>query len=346
MAVLLGLSNELIILVTSNVRKPSHLLQFALTNKRIHLLVIDYLYEHVVFDRADYPWSFGDGSLSSELLKLSDLIKIDYDVPHSNVLHLSSMIRDKTLPAGQTVTRLTIILGVNAVGNRFQTMLSLLLPQLSSLKTLTLESISEDRLAWQREHFSLAPLAVDLSASSQTLETLDLHFYLDPGDSDGWTIGSLRHFSKLRYLSVQGGVLLSQYGDRVANIPTLDSILPPALERLRLHWDKLEELHHLEVILKEFVKDSIKGSRKMEELVVQLNDKAYNMFDQSLGEVFGKELPVMNDEARQAALNLRLTLEWDKENQWIPRVHRHDMTTRAARLQKLMDRYPYIGLDD
>ena len=339
MAVLLGLSNELIILVASNVRKPSHLLQFALTNKRIHLLVIDYLYANVVFDRVDYPWSFGHGRLSSELLKLSDLIKIDYDVPHSNVLHLSSMIRDKTLPAGQTVTRLTIILGVNAVGNRFQTMLSLLLPQLSSLKTLTLESISEDRLAWQREHFSLAPLAVDLSASSQTLETLDLHFYLDPGDSDGWTIGSLRHFSKLKYLSVQGGVLLSQYCDRVADVPTLDSILPPTLERLRLHWDQLEELQNLEVILKEFVEDSIKGSRKIEELVVQLNDKAYNMFDQSLAEVFGKELPVMNDEARQAGLNLRLALEWDREYQWIPRVHRDGTTTRADRLHRLMERY-------
>lgn len=117
--------------------------------------------------------------------------------------------------------------------------------------------------------------------------------------------------------------------------------MPPALERVRLHWDKLEELQDLEVILKEFVKDSIKGSRKMEELVVKLNDKAYNMFDQSLAEVFGKELPVMNDEARQADLNLRLALEWDRENQWIPRVHRHGMTTR---LHRLMDRYPYIGL--
>lgn len=265
---------------------------------------------------------------------------MDCDVPHSNMLRLSSMIQSKSLPAGQTITRLTIIVGINALENRFQTVLSLLLPQLSSLKELTLKSMSEDRLAWQREYFSLAPLAVDLSTSSRTLQRLDLHFYLDSTESDGWTIGSLRHFSKLKYLSVQGAVLLGRYGDRVSDYPTLDSILPPALERLRLHWDKLEGLQNLEVILKRFVKDSIRGSRQTKELVVQLNKKAYNMLDQAYAEVFGRELPVMNDEARQGGLDLRLAVEWKREDQWIPRLHRDGTTTMMYRLNRLLEGCP------
>ncbi|CAF9936460.1 hypothetical protein IMSHALPRED_010769 [Imshaugia aleurites] len=86
------------------------------------------------------------------------------------MLHLSNdMIWSNTLPAGQTVTRLTIIIGIN---NLCQTLLSLLLPQFSSLKDLTLKSVSADR----RPRFvnvSRALTTLGLRKSVSTIENLD-----------------------------------------------------------------------------------------------------------------------------------------------------------------------------
>lgn len=50
MAVLLDLSDELIILIASNISKPYHMLQLALANKRIHGIAIQHLYRNVTFD--------------------------------------------------------------------------------------------------------------------------------------------------------------------------------------------------------------------------------------------------------------------------------------------------------
>ncbi|KAF6232112.1 hypothetical protein HO173_009706 [Letharia columbiana] len=314
MAVVLDLSDELIILIISNFTKPSHLLQLALANKRIHAIAIQHLYENVVFDRADYP-AFPPFMQH----RGSGVIRYDYKAPHSNVLHLSNMIRSNTLPAGQTITALTIAVDINNVCNKFQTLLSLLLPQLSSLKHLTLESVSDHRLAWQHEHFSLAPLAVALGPASHTLQSLSMHFFLSPGDSDGWTIGSLRHFSELKYLSVQGNVLLGQYGNIASTMPSLDSVLPPGLKRLRLHWCTMKGIQSLYVVLLDFVKASLRVSRKMEELVVQLGARAANEVDQWNVELFETSLPNMNEDARQGGLHLRMALDWRQDYRWVAR---------------------------
>lgn len=308
MAVLLDLSGELIILIASNIRKPSHMLALALANKRIHAIAIEQLYERITFDQDDYPpfpslltnWNSGN---------TPSIIRYGDTTPHSNILRLSNMIRLNTVPKAQMITRLTIIIGVNHDWNRFQTLLSLLLPELSSLRNLTLKSVSEDRLAWRHEQFSLAAFGAALNNTSQTLRSLSIHFSLDPKHDDGWTFGSLRHFSKLKYLSIQGSVFLGQNGFFAPQMLSLDSVLPQGLERLRLHWCIMYGLRSLYVVLSNFVKDSSRVARNTEEIVVQLDAKTLNRLRQYDLELFERNLTGLNEQARREGLDLKMALE-------------------------------------
>ena len=349
MAVLLDLSNELIILIASHMSKPSHLLHFALTNTRIYALATQRLYENVTFHHDEFssyldlvgPCGDKEDEPSTATLEcMSSFVQNDYGAPHSNLLRLSDMIRSNALPAGQTVTRLSIVVGINREGNQFQTILSSLLPQLHSLKHLTLKSVSETRLDWQRECFSLESLSVALDAASQTLQSLDMDFALDPeDDNDGWTIGSLSHFSKLRHLSVQGCVLLGQSGTPVSTMPSLDSVLPPGLKCLHLRWDRIEELQNLVIILEEFVDDSVTLSRKMEKLIVQLHDGAGNPSEQSLVQLFERTFPIMNERARTGGLELELALDWRREYPWVQQVNPYPEDTLFDRLREVIEEY-------
>ena len=318
MATLLDFSDELIILVASHISKPSDILHLALTNKRVHGIAIEHLYGNITFDKEDYISGLSvvrerDRATGAA----SSVIRYDYHGPHPNIMHLANMIRSNTLPAGQTVTRLAITIGINNECNKFQTLLSLLLPQLSSLKDLTLKSVSDQQLSGQLEYFSLAPLAGALSPSSQTLRSLSMDFFQNGQRSDGWTIGSLRHFSNLKYLSLQGSVLLGLYGDYCSCMPSMDSILPPSLKRLRLHERDIEVLGDLSVLLSDFVKDSSRVSRETEELVVHLDGKAINEDLQHQVGLFERHLQDMNEESGNAGLGLRLALEWREDYRWL-----------------------------
>ncbi len=361
MAVLLDLSNEIIILIASNISKPMHVLQLALVNRRIHSIAIQQLYGNLTFERDDYstfiPLFLEPDNSTPSILRYND------DAPHSNLLRLSSMMQSGALPAGQTVTHLTIIVGMNHEDNKFQTVLSLLLPQLSLLKALTLEATSEDRLAWCREQFSLAPLSVALSASSQTLQSLDMRFSLGPGPSDGWTIGSLRHFSNLKYLSIQGSVLFGQYESLPTDlpfleslgvtlpslnthIPSLASILPPGLKRLRLHWCMVEGLQCLLGLLVNFVRESMRVSCNMKEVVVQLNATIKSIIEQNMVDFFEAVLRTINLEAREGGLDVNIALKRSKGYHWTAR--QGPLETQGffmEKLHKFMENHPDFSMD-
>lgn len=315
MATLLGLSNELIILIASNLTRPVDLLQFALTNQRIYDIAIKTLYENVTIDPSDYPpfatsWYYPNdnfiGMMSARSL---------HGPPYSNLMRLSGMIRSNALPSGRTITRLSLSLGLKSTANRFQTLCSTLLPQLSSLKDLTLVSVKDYYQGWDSEPFSLATLGAAFDSLSQTLETLDMNLYLDPRQNDGWTVGSFRNFSKLKFLSVQGCVLLGRCGSPIASIPSLDSVLPPSLKCLRLQWCSMHELQSLAIILETFVEDSVMDSRRMERLAVRLNNVDGSPRERPPVKALDRSIEAINEKARAGGLQLELALEWSNDYQ-------------------------------
>lgn len=214
------------------------------------------------------------------------------------------------------MTRLTVVMSVQHELNRFQTMLALLLPQLSSLRDLSLTSVSDRWITWEHETFSFAPLAVALGPARHTLRSLSMHFSLDHQDGDGWTVGSLRHFSKLTYLAIQGVALLGPYGRSAAGMPSLDSILPPGLKCLRLHWCVIEGFQSLLDVLATFVKDSVRVSRKTEKIVVQLNAQGVNEHESEVL-LFESGLSDLSEEAMRGGLDLGITLDWRKGCCWV-----------------------------
>lgn len=299
MANLLDLSNELIILIVSNLTRPLDFLRMALTSKRVHEIAIKTLYDNVTIDTSDYPLFDPHNDFSGP--------------PYSNLLRLSNMIRSNALPAGQQTTRLSLTLGVTSTANRFQNLCSILLPQLSSLKDLTLISMWDYSQGWwgvDSEPFSLASLGVALGPLSQTLQTLDVHLHLDARQSDGWTIGSFHNFSKLKRLCVQGCALLGRCGSPVVNMPSLDSVLPRGLKYLRLQWYSMPAFEIVEMILETFVEDSVRVSRTMETLVVHLEDRVGSLIERCPVEVLDSTIEAMNEKARAGGLQLELVLNY------------------------------------
>ena len=228
---------------------------------------------------------------------------------------LANMIRSNALPAGQIVTSLDITVAEAEEYNLLQTSLALLLPQLSALKHLALKSVFAGRSLRNHEQFSPAPLASALSESSQTLESLSLGI-CSGASPDGWTIGSLRHFSKLKHLSIQEDFLLSKYifdSFPGYEAPDLHDILPSGLTTLRLKWNwtgKLPNLLTHQDILERFVRDSLRDRRPMKELVVELDPRIKYDWVEPLVDFLEATLAMLNEKSRLGGLRLRMTLEW------------------------------------
>lgn len=316
MASLLHLSNELIIIIASNLSKPAHILHLALVNKRIHGIAIHHLYEDVNFDQDDYSlfhFSLHDCNTGGVPSTLDRNTSTD---PHSNMLRLSKMIRGNTLPAGCSITRLTFVIGICNVYMKFQTFSSLLLPLFSSLKDLTVVSVFENRPS-EHEYFSLIPLAAVLNQTSQTLQSLSMRFSQSPEDCDGWTIGSLGHFSKLKYLSLQREVSLKdKYGLPASSMLSLTSILPPGLRCLRLHRCGIKEIQSLRSLLGCFELRSWRVLSRTEKFAVHLNVETTNQIHQLTGKSLEASIPALNVEAGQGGLDLEMALEWREYYHW------------------------------
>ena len=255
-----------------------------------------------------------------------EVVRYDYNAPHSNLLCLSSMIRANALPPGLAISRLTMIIGINHDSNRTQTVLSLLLPQLSSLKHLTVKTVSENvpeqedfslaplYAALKEEYFSLAPLNAALSVASQTLQSLDLQFALNRQlGQDGWTIGTLRHFSQLKYLSVQGSVLLGKFTAMAPNL-SLNSLLPVGLKSLRLHWTEAPGFEISILLLDAYVRESVElPSSFMEHVFIRLSVDYESDDPWGIGQAYELAVLHLNDKARQLNSAMRVVLEWEED---------------------------------
>lgn len=339
----LRLANELIILIASNVRKPSHVLHLALVNKRIHGIAIKHLYENVTFHQDDYlppsPSSQDEATVNAPLVSAAcinpwlqvpqippsdvhELLQTNIDI-YSNILRLSDMIGSNTLPAGHPVTRLTIVIDVENVCSE---LLFSLLQQLSSLKDYTLVYVSKNTPTPKRIRIPFAPLAATLSHTSQTLQSLSMHFAPDRADFGG-TIGSLHDFSELQDLSIQADFLIGSHDDRVLDISALSYILPPRLKRLQLHECNIYHIEHLRTLLDGFVLHDWKALSKTETkyIVLQWDVETTDQTHPSTGGFLQGSIPAPSiDEAFSPqrsvarliqengprALDLEMALEW------------------------------------
>ena len=309
MAVLMDLPDELLVLIASKISKPSDKLHLAQTNKRIHSIAIQLLYRHLTFYHLEYK-PYPNLMRRTDTAFTPPKYLADSNAPQSNILRLAHMMQANTLPAGSKITSLTIIVNVNNPDNRIQTLTSLLLPQLTSLEHLTLRTIGGALFGLGHEPFSLVAFAAALSGTRQTLKSLDVHFALSPKHADGWTIGSLRHFSKLQSVSIQGSVLFGVQKSLPLSMPSLDAILPPGLKCLRLRWRTLQELIVIEVVLARFVMGSESSSRRRDKFRVHLECKDESGHDQRVADFFNVKVEGLNKAAEGFGLDFRLELEW------------------------------------
>ena len=152
------------------------------------------------------------------------------------------------------------------------------------------------------------------------METLSLDFPYNAKSRDGWTIGSLRHFLKLKHLSVQGSVLLSEHtldSSRGCKAPDLHDVLPPGLKTLRLKWtwmDRIGNPENLHDVLEGFVRDSLRDRRPMKELVVHLDFGPKDQFDEVKVGFLEANLETFDQKSWWGGLSLRMTLGWTQND--------------------------------
>lgn len=218
---LYDLSNELLALVVTHITKPSDKLHFALLNKHYHDRIVPLLYKNITIDFTNYriPQLGKHTGLAPNVKSPRFLVP---QPPCSNFVRLAETTNG-TVP--HHIKSLTLKLQANNEANVIETtlcILLLLLPHLTQLRFALFECGRNG----QPEMFSLAPFAQLLAPLSGTLRTLSIYlaskkvskcvsnFY--PGCVDGWTVGSLRHFSALEDLSIQMGSLLGREADDIS----------------------------------------------------------------------------------------------------------------------------------
>ncbi|MCJ1461004.1 hypothetical protein MMC28_011386 [Mycoblastus sanguinarius] len=266
MATLLALSTELIIVLSSFLSKPSHMLHLALVNKQLHGVIISLLYDHINFVYNDHP---APGPRKRRRRKnngkQAKTERHDYGASYTNIMRLSSMLQSKSLPPRHAISHLTIDFEASDECNKFQTATSSLLPHISSLKYLSLRFVALPGPQLQQEIFSFALLATALRPSSGTLRELSLLVDRTELYEDGWTIGNLRHFHHLEVLRFQGDALLDDEADA-----DLDDILPIALKFLWLHWNDINGLSGLQSVLERLTARS-RPHRALKNVFVQFD---------------------------------------------------------------------------
>jgi len=313
MAQLFDLPDELIIDITSHISKSSDMLQLALVSKLSHSRILPLLYENVTFDYRDYPVKLEaepeTPTLDRETFESSRPVPWesmrsdppDPEPPFTNIMRLARMLESNSLPYGQTVSGLTLILIQENDCNFCQTALLKLLPHLPSLRHLNLTSTSTGP-AYRRDFFSFAPLAGALRHVSRTIRGLDI--YVSNGRGDGWTIGSLRHFSALEELSIQVEGLLGRSEKEIED-SDLSDLLPPRLKHLQLYWDCL---HKLSYVVARYLNTLLTVPHKLETLTIHVDDSDVprNKRGASPFEFMQADLAKANERAMQRGVKINI----------------------------------------
>jgi len=239
---LLDLSNELLTAIAKYITKPSDKLHFAFLNKQSCERIIPLLYEHIIFDYKEYatPKLPRHRIHPNQNKRPRPLKGLAPPPPCSNLVGLTKMISSGYQSHGafqNRINALTIKLEANSEGNEVQIAFYRILPLLPHLTHLHFEFLANYN-SHQPEVFSFAPLAGATSPLSGTLRSLSIYVSekdkTGKGASDGWTIGSLRHFHALAALSIQVAALMGME-DGAIMAADLNELLPPKLQHFELY---------------------------------------------------------------------------------------------------------------
>ena len=231
MAKFTDLSNELVFAIASFIRKPTHILQLCLAERRSYGLVQPLLYENVVFNHLDYPnHKSGNGlrSMSSKVHLFRQCIKQRLKENSRRNIDGPAFGRECNSLAINIDERLTYanydVIGVCG-----------LVPFLKSFTLVSNPRFHDLRIDVR---FRIDALGWALHPLRHTLETLNLFFR---NQDYYWAAEGLRNLhdlTALKKLCIQSQVLLGEQSAlRNNRDPTLllSQILPPNLEDLMIH---------------------------------------------------------------------------------------------------------------
>ncbi len=243
---LLDLSNELLVTIVNHITKPSDKLHFALLNKQSCERIIPFVYQHIIFDSAEYPSPRTPKTRVSKHRAPSPktLQALAPGPPCSNFVRLTNKLSSRYQSHGvfpHRIHALTIKIEADNEGNELQIAFCKILSFLPYLTHLHFEYRGKNGQHWP-ESFSFAPLAQALSPLSGTLRSLTVYVagkdITSERKSDGWTIGSLRHFHNLKALSMQVSGFMGNDNGEIF-MADLNELLPPKLQNFKLYWPSL-----------------------------------------------------------------------------------------------------------
>lgn len=208
MAKLSNIPNELLVAISTHLRKPSDVLHLVLANRHTHGLIVPLLYENITIDH--------------EVVDVTQFSALGF-------ARLATSLRNNHV--GQFTRTVEIDLTFASPSGIFQ--LSNLLQHLTALKRFKFNS---SRRNCGSTPILLSPfgLVASLNLMSKTLTSLSIcanwvHIVKEP------LIGSLRHFTALRHLCINSLLIFEEGTLARARTPYFDKILAPSLEDLELH---------------------------------------------------------------------------------------------------------------
>lgn len=312
---ILDLSNELLVTIVNHITKPSDKLHFALLNKQSCGRIIPLIYQHIIFDSAEYPSPRKPKYRVSKHRAPSPktLRALAPGPPYSNIVRLTKKLSSHYQSHGvfrHRINALTIKIEADNEGNEVQIAFCKILFFLPYLTHLHFEYRGKNSQHWP-ESFSFAPLAQALSPLSGTLRSLTIYVagkdITSERKSDGWTIGSLRHFHALTALSMQVSGFMGN-DDSAIVTADLNELLPPKLQKLKLYWPNLLT-SMLTIVLEKWLLGEVQQPWTLETITMHVDEKS-TAWD---ADFWWPAIQAIRDQARTLGRNVDLKLILEKD---------------------------------
>ena len=239
-ATMSDLPNELLLDISRRIPKASERLHLTLANHRMSRLTGSILYEHIIISKAAYGLKcrkLGDNPSFATYTAIRSLAR----TLRRNKHHFGSAIHTLEISLEH---RYPLETHIQHKQNMKSFGLALLTLQFDMLQHLHLAMTGHIKHICRRsERFSPCALLPPLLCISDTLESLVLSA---DGYYDGSSLGSLRNFTSLKALCIQGDVLTGESSLNPSKGPKISEVLPSSLQELEIHCcsegSKFEEI--------------------------------------------------------------------------------------------------------